>query len=188
MLLKKRRWIAIIAFIPLVFVSLFMTSKGTNIIDYFFSVIDPESDVGDSNILLRFNQLISCFYVTDNLYFGNGYNWASYYLQTFGDHPLLFAFESKIFSVLCNSGLIGGVIWIMFLFCMYKYQTDLFKKGFDRYRILLCFFWAFQSYICFTGDYGYTYFWLLFYSFFIVNMRILNANNNCKCYPNNVLL
>lgn len=118
------------------------------------------ADVKGSSVEMRLTQLLGCFdIISSNPLFGNGFGWTAYYNQMNGDHPVVLAFESYIFVTLCNWGLVGFVVWLLFLWKIYRKCIILAKKKMDEYYLLLSMSIAYVGYICITGDYAYTMYW-----------------------------
>lgn len=133
------------------------------------------STVKGSSIEMRLVQLLGCFdIITSNPLFGNGFGWTTYYNLQKGDHPVVLAFESYIFVVLCNWGLIGLFILILFLHKIYKRCIFLVKKQVDKYAMLLSMSVAYVGYVCITGDYAYMMYWAFFYSLMYLDMTYKN--------------
>lgn len=132
--------------------------------DYLGSITDvhgTKSDVGGSSIEMRLDQLNGCFKEIQNCPFvGKGYGWVAYYKANFGDHPVILAFESLIFVVLCNNGFLGIIIWIFLALSIYKNNHKYLSSASVVADSLLIFYIA---YACITGEYGYMPYFLLFY-------------------------
>lgn len=66
-----------------------------------------------SSIALRLEQLQGTLNeINTHFLVGKGYGWNNYYLSTHLTHPVILAFESLVFVVLCNSGILGACVWI----------------------------------------------------------------------------
>lgn len=129
------------------------------------------ADVKGSSVEMRLRQLLGCFdIISSNPLFGNGFGWTAYYNQMNGDHPVVLAFESYIFVALCNWGLVGFAVWLLFLWKIYRKCIILAKKKMDEYYLLLSMSIAYVGYICVTGDYAYTMYWSFFYSLRYLDM------------------
>lgn len=138
----------------------------SNYIGSIFS--DKKSLEGGSSLEMRMNQLEGCFYeIRNNPFFGNGYGWVDFYKEKFGDHPVLLAFESLVYVVLCNSGYVGAVIWVLFLIKLFKNTNKLVAdKNVVIYVLLLLTYYL--SYTVITGEYGYMKFLILFYTLVLI--------------------
>ena len=134
---------------------------------YVGSMFQMDSDdVSGSSINQRLAQLeASVFEIRNNLLFGNGYAWHSYYLYM-NDlaHPLLHGWESLLFVAITDSGFIGVGVWIVFsiYYCLKIKDIE-----------LICLFSYFMFYRLITGTFGEE----MFYVFYAL---ILCARNN---YP-----
>lgn len=125
------------------------------------------SKVGGSSIELRLAQLDAAFdEVHDCMIFGQGFGYNSYYLSVHGAHPRLYAFESLIFVILCNYGLVGFFIWGLMFYMLYNNANKIiFSTG--MYIIMLIAYYI--SYTCITGEYGYIKYFIFFYSLLIID-------------------
>lgn len=85
---------------------------------------------------------------------GKGYNWTNWYKVNYGAHPRMRGFESLPIQVLCENGIPGLIIWIVFG-VMYVKRT---YKNFAADKItrdtLLMLFVGYFVLTLFTGDYG----------------------------------
>lgn len=139
----------------------------SNLFASFTDVSGQKSDVSGSSIEMRLNQLQgSLNEIKGNELVGKGYGWTGFYMSLHGTHPVILAFESLIFMVLCNSGYIGLMVWILFFLLLFnvnrkilKLKTDIFLM--DSYIIV------YAAYATGTGEYGYMPFFALFYSFLL---------------------
>lgn len=133
--------------------------------DFIYSIIDSKGgDVQGSSFSMRVKQLMYCFDVLGNDYlFGKGYSWTTFYMTGGRVHPLLLAFESLAFVVLCNNGFAGVCFWCIAAFVLYRITSK--KIGYSRHRI---FIWLialmYFSYSMITGEYGYMKYLILFYT------------------------
>lgn len=137
--------------------------------DYVGSIFsDKKSLEGGSSFEMRMKQFEGCLYeIRNNPIFGNGYQWTDFYKEKYGDHPILLAFESLIFVVLCNSGFLGIVIWVFFLFKLFVNTRKLINDT----NIMICSLMLsvyYLSYTIITGEYGYMKFLILFYILILV--------------------
>lgn len=140
----------------------------------FASMIDVSGDKYDmhgSSIPMRLNQLDGTIseIQQNGFWVGKGYGWTSYYIKTYGIHPVMSSFESLIFYVLLNSGVLGAICWSIFFLlifrCNRKYITskqDVFLL--DAYTII------YISYAIGTGEYGYISFFSMFYALLYADM------------------
>ena len=105
--------------------------------------------------------------IKNNPLFGKGYGWTGYYEKNFGDHPIMLAFESLAYVVLCNSGFVGVIIWIVFI-AMYLKKAKLFLKNKDLCNSAITLMVYYVAYSMITGEYGYMKFLVLFYTFILL--------------------
>lgn len=89
---------------------------------------------GGSTMALRLRQLVYPFTeIKDNIIFGHGFGWCSWYLSRGIIHPILFGFESLPSQVICEFGIIGFIIYPLIFVGLYKYAN---KKVKDKYIFL----------------------------------------------------
>lgn len=149
----------------------------TPLSDYIGSIISPKEkadEVSGSSIELRMNQLEGAFdEISDNVLAGKGYGWNRDYQVKNGDHPVLLAFESLIFMILCNNGLLGFVFWGLYFLLYLHYVNSMVWEPKYRalFKTLIIFYF---SYACITGDYGYMAYFVLFYTLMLYECGIRN--------------
>lgn len=131
--------------------------------EYLASIINSDdSNTQGSNISMRLDQLQGCLDIVKNDFlFGKGYGWSTWYNGTYGTHPKALWFESILFTVLVNTGIIGIILWGMMIVGFFKYIVlninDIYKR-----TIFLALFLYYIVYSLITGDFGINYF-LIFY-------------------------
>ena len=151
--------------------------------NYVLSIFDSSSKTGisGSSIDLRLRQLSGCIdEISNNLFFGKGYNWTAFYESVKGLHPVILAFESLIFVIICNWGVLGIIAWSIFLYKLHLQNKHQYLKGFDRFHILDVYSISYISYVCITGDYAYTIYWMLFYVYIYMDQMYIYINNKRK--------
>lgn len=112
---------------------------------------------------MRISQFEACLDILkNNPLFGNGLGWTSWYIEKFGGHPKALYFESLLFSVMCNMGILGIIIWFAFVRSYIKtvnyYVSDKFKR-----TLLFSLLIFYLAYTGITGDYGYLILMAIFY-------------------------
>lgn len=135
----------------------------TGFSDYIGSIASSDSDglKGASSLDLRLAQLEGSFVEIKDCFFqGKGYGWTGYYWATKGPHPTMLGFESLIFVILCNAGLLGFLIWWIFLKKMYD---CVFKIAKDNPLFIECLILFFIVFCCITGLYNYMRYYVVFY-------------------------
>lgn len=129
---------------------------------YLGSIIDLESsNTSGSSLELRLSQLNGCFKEIQNTFLeGKGFGWTTYYTLNVGIHPTIWAFESLLFVILCNSGIIGVVLWFIMSTMIIRYN-----QWSDRFvaALLNSLFIYYIAYACITGEYGYMQYFIIFY-------------------------
>ena len=136
-------------------------------------IVNQKQDVTGSSLSMRMEQLYGCFEEIDNsLLFGKGFGWTGYYTTLHGDHPIILSFESLIYIILCNSGLIGVLLWAFLIFKIMRRNSIFVKETKVLLNTLLFFYLA---YSCITGEYGYMQLYIIFYVL-MQGEALLNSN------------
>lgn len=125
--------------------------------DYVNSVTNPNADtaIKGSSIEMRLSQLDGCLgIIEDSPIFGKGIGWTGWYLTKYDGHPQALYFESLLFSVLCNMGIVGIILWIVlgYMYC-HTINRNIMDKG--NKAILYALLVYYLAYTGITGDYGY---------------------------------
>lgn len=130
--------------------------------DYFGSIFEVQSSsVNGSSLDMRLSQLEGCLQEIKNTFLeGKGFGWTGYYLSQHDGHPTILYFESLIYVILCNSGLIGVILWIIMSAIIIQYNL-----WSDRpvAALLNATFVFYITYACITGEYGYMQYFIIFY-------------------------
>lgn len=148
------------------------TSDLSNIFASFIDVKGTKSEVKGSSISLRIEQLEGVFKeINNNELVGKGFGWTTYYQLLKGDHPVILAFESLIFVVLCNNGFIGLFIWIIFFILLFKLHRKLIKLKRDILFLDILVL-VYLAYSIGTGEYGYLPIFSIYYSYLFAYLYI----------------
>ena len=166
-LVQKKQFKFLFYLSIIVFLGLFFFVISNNeLANYLLSIIDfsgKSSQVSGSSLNMRINQLLGCFDILgNNLLIGNGFSWNTYYMNINGDHPVLLAFESLLFVVLCNSGFVGILLWIYFFFNILRKRIYMLKQDKIYLQMLL---FAYLGFALLTGEYDYLQQLAIYYSF-----------------------
>lgn len=135
------------------------------------SIYDSDKELGGSSVDLRLMQLEGCFNEIKTCpFFGKGYEWTTHYYSVSpgGNHPVMYAFESIFIKVLCNSGIIGLIVFVICYYRFTKNTADM-TTTWDAHALSWSLVVAFISYCLVTGDYFYLMQFMPFYSIFIIN-------------------
>lgn len=161
-------------------------SRIPEISDYVMSIIDKNSsNIGGSSFEMRIAQFLGCFdIIQGNPLFGMGFDWHQYYMQSHTSHPKLLCFESLVFVILCNFGLMGVILWIMYSYKMFRYMHNL--GNLNRILLPLSLFIFYLAYSSITGEYGYMQIFILFYIMMIGDLYVSNHQSPIKMSNNNV--
>lgn len=87
---------------------------------------DKAVDVGrgslGSSMELRIRQFMYPFIeIKRNYIFGHGFGWCTWYLDTYKLHPILYGFESIFATGICELGVLGFIVYPLWLFFLYRY-------------------------------------------------------------------
>lgn len=131
--------------------------------EYMASIINSDdSQTKGSSISMRLSQFEGCLEIIKNDFiFGKGYGWSSWYNGTYGTHPKALWFESILFSVLVNTGIMGFILWGIMILRYYKYAVLNINDLYTR-TIILALMIYYLVYSLITGDFGINYL-LIFY-------------------------
>lgn len=178
LMLRKFKFLVYVAVSILIIY--FVISQFPDLYAYISSIFDSESSaVSGSSSQMRLEQLNgSLDVIKNNKLAGLGYGWNGYYMVLHGDHPVLLAFESLLYVIICNNGYIGILIWIVMLFLYYQYLYKHYTKS-SRY-ILFSLMVAYISYSLITGEYGYMKYFLIFYVMILVNQKVNKQKKNIR--------
>jgi hypothetical protein len=139
----------------------------SNLFTSFTDISGQKSDVSGSSISMRLNQLQGTINeIQGNEWAGKGYGWTGYYMSSNGVHPVILAFESIVFMVLCNSGFVGAFIWIIFFLLLYLLNRKILTLKIDIF-LMDTLIVVYAAYSIGTGEYGYMTFFAIFYSFLL---------------------
>lgn len=156
----------------------FIISRIPEMASYVSSIADvnaTKTDIGGSSIEMRIEQLYGCFdEISDCTLLGKGYGWTSYYMSIYKNHPVMLAFESLIYVVLCNWGLWGVLVWSIFLYQWYRRTHQRCNAKEIIMPVSLMLFYI--AYSCITGEYGYMKYFLLFYVLMMGEFQYKNMN------------
>ena len=154
----------------------------SNLFASFTDVSGQKSTVKGSSITMRLEQLQGAIdEIKGHELPGKGFGWTRYYTSiNERGHPVLLAFESLLFMVLCNSGYIGLFIWIIFFLLLFQLNRNILMKNIDIY-LMDAFVIIYAAYSIGTGDYGYISFFAIFYSYLL---GYLNRNQEHENYTN----
>lgn len=113
-----------------------------------------EAETQGSSLSMRLTQLEGCFdIVKDNLLLGKGYGWHYWFNSKFGAHPKALYFESLFFTILVETGIMGFLIWSVFILKLRKFINE-----FSRDRLYKCCLFSlivyYLVYSLITGDMG----------------------------------
>ena len=108
--------------------------------------------------------------VRNDLLLGKGYGWTQWYNSTFGGHPKARFFESIIYCVLVNTGIVGFVLWGWFVVKYYFFAKVNIEDKFLRMAVLALLFY-FLIYCGITGDFNIKNMFVFFVVMVGINME-----------------
>lgn len=162
----------------------------SNLFKSFYDISGKKSEVQGSTINMRIEQFQGVLNeIKGHEWAGRGYGWNGYYLSLNGDHPVLLAFESLLFIVVCNSGIIGSFLWILFFIYLYKSHRKILSNK-DDILLIDSLVVVYAAYSIGTGEYGYLSFFAIYYTFlvsYLLNYDGDNKKQNQLFYKNKFL-
>jgi hypothetical protein len=81
----------------------------------------------------------------------------------------MLSFESCLIQILCNNGLMGIFIWVVFVVMLIRSVRTHFAGNVEFMQTISLMLFAYFSYTFFTGDYGTFYVMMVFYALIIAN-------------------
>lgn len=145
---------------------------------YITSITDinnKQQDVSGSSVDMRLQQLEGAVAeASRNPLFGLGYGWTTYYQSLKGDHPICLAFESLLFVVICNSGIVGLFLWLFMVMKILYNNKTMRIRSMVIINALLIFY---ISYSLITGEYGYMRVFLIFYTLLLGESLLYKKEN-----------
>lgn len=166
LILKKNYRVTIHVFLLVAIVSVIAISI-PGLDSYVGSIFSkPEnSSVGGSSVEMRLTQLEGAFdEISNNVLFGKGYGWCREYIIQNNSHPILLGFESILFVVLCNNGVIGLFLYAMFGLLYYLYvKHHVIKRDRPFFISIIVFYYTYEL---ITGEFAFQFF-IIFYTFML---------------------
>ena len=167
---KKMKYIINSAII-LFFLALVVINNKT-LFDYFYSIVDSsQTTTQGSNLEMRLFQWEGCIEeCRGRELVGNGYRWTEYYLTKYISHPKAIAFESLIFVIYTNWGILGFLIWGLTFYFIFKSNRYGLKDKMSSIKLNA----VLMLYIIFstlTGEYGYMRWFALLHSILYIYLK-----------------
>ena len=145
------------------------------------SIFDSGKDVQGSSFNVRLSQFYGCLDEIESCpWFGKGYGWTTYYLSQNETHSVILAFESLVFVLLCNWGVLGCILFVYGYFRFTKNSIKL-MPDMESKSVIVTFVATFLTYCILTGDYHYTIMFMIIYTMIIVNNCDLNNLKKLSC-------
>lgn len=113
---------------------------------------EKQNQITGSSMKMRFNQYDAALEeLKSNPLFGKGVRYREWYQDKYKHiHPKLFGYESIVLLYLVERGIIGFILFLMIIFCMYRYFANYIWGG-KRRIFLLLLYGCFLVSIFFTG-------------------------------------
>ena len=163
---------------------LFALSFNDKLYDYFYSTVNSsKTENKGSDLDMRITQWEGCLEeVGSNVLTGNGYRYTSYYESKFGPHPKAYTFESLIFVIYTNWGVLGFLLWGVMFYMIFKQNHSRFRRKWYSIHLdaLLLLYIIFSTV---TGEYHFLSWFALFYAisyvyFDLINIKLLTGYEN----------
>ena len=135
-----------------------------SLVEILNSFTASSSESGGSSWEMRITQYNGCLAeISNNPLFGKGYSWTKAYMSENRAHPVIKCFESLLFVILCNWGVLGLIFFGICFIWLFVQIRLVFTHKTECY-FLYCLWIFYLSYCFITGEYGYMRYALLFYS------------------------
>lgn len=177
-LLMQRRLKVFIIIMFIMFGMYVVVSRYSALSAVLLSIADIEKQrtmIG-SSVYMRLDQFNGSLNEISNcLFTGKGYGWTSWYMGKYKTHPVILAFESIVYVIICNWGLLGMIAWTIFFSFLFVVNRNIIKS---KTGIVYadCLVVGFISYSVFTGDYYYFQYFALFHIILLGMFRSGNVN------------
>ena len=177
--------ILVIVFVLLLSIDSSIFGSYQSYVDSIIYFNDPDKNIGGSSIDMRLLQLGGAVSLWEQggIIFGNGFGWCVNYLTLYGDHPILLSFESIIYVVLIENGVLGILIYGFFFYGFFRINRDLSLRSQNERKLE---YWLINSYIItyiiyvvLTGIFGFNLF-LIFLILMFIKIRLSNNNNETE--------
>jgi hypothetical protein len=174
--------LSIIVFVLMLSIDTSLFGRYQPFIDSIIYFNDPNQSVGGSSLEMRLIQLGGAVSLWDQggIVFGNGFGWCGNYYALYGDHPILLGFESIIYVLLIENGLLGVFMYGFLYFSLYKINWNLYvsltKRQKTEFWLINSFITSYIIFIIITGQFGFNIF-LIFLVLMLLKVR-LNLKND----------
>jgi len=177
--IKKFKLLIITTLFTLIsYIIIINNSELSNILSVFIEGGANNSTIKGSSIELRMSQLFGSFDEIKYCFLqGKGYGWNGYYMIQNGAHPVLLGFESLVFIIFTNSGLIGIFLWIGFIYAVLNTNRKILLNR-NHILIIDVLLITYIAFACFTGEYGYMRIFMIFYVLMLAFLMKKNHFSN----------
>jgi hypothetical protein len=136
-------------------------------VDSIVHFADTEKNIRGSTVQSRLSQLDGAvnLWVNGGLIVGKGFGWCANYYATKGDHPAVLGFESIVYIVIIDSGVLGIILWTWLFYSFFRlnhlYSHNRDVKFNINYRIIESLIVSFIVFLTATGIFGLNYFLII---------------------------
>lgn len=160
------------SFILIPFLNQFLPFIETSIF-FWNDNIAADNDIKGSSLSMRLEQLNYAFKMIEtNPILGLGYGYTNYYSKYHGYHPQLLGFESILFHIIINSGILGLIYWNTLFYKIYKYCSKYSCKTYIAAFLLSVLTSAYMT------DYAGTWGYLFIFPIIIMKMYSKNSEQS----------
>lgn len=146
--------------------------------DYIYSAFDnTKTTTKGSSVEMRLSQWEGCVdECAGRELIGNGYRWTDSYMRRNEFHPKAYCFESLIFVIYTNWGILGFFIWGIFFLLLARTFNNSFKNKshISRMNAMLILYIVFSL---LTGEYHYMRWFALFHAILYTYLKHIEARD-----------
>jgi hypothetical protein len=177
--------ITVIIAILLLSVDTSIFGKFQPFIDSIIYFNDSEKSTRGSSLETRLLQLGGAVSLWEQggILFGNGFGWCVNYYTLYGDHPILLGFESIIYVIIIENGVLGIFLYIYLFYSFFKINRDVYiltqNENKTNFWLINSMIIAYISFSIITGLFGFNIF-LIFLILMLLKVRINSQNDDTE--------
>jgi hypothetical protein len=177
--------LSVIVFMLAISIDTSLFGKYQPLVDSMIYFNDPAKSYGGSSLDMRLLQLDGAISLWEKggIIFGNGFGWCGYYSAQYGDHPVLLGFESILFVMIIENGIMGIILYGFVYLSFFRINYLVYKKAKIiqkmEYWIITSYLISYIIFILVTGMFGFNLF-LIF--LVIMFLKILLKNKETSSY------